>query len=118
MIIYTTIAYTTISTDEDNYRLSAQMTDNGGYEIPSLEILLDGEKIAFWDNEIFLYNTVYPILKGEKNDTKIINTIPKDDHKELLEVFEKAEKMGFFNNIKNNNSHFDKNAKEDIPYDF
>jgi len=111
------IIYTTISTDEDNYRLSALMTDNG-YEMPSLEILLDGEEIAFWDNEIFLYNTVYPILKGKKEDTEIIDTIPEDDHKELLELFEKAEKMGFFDYMKKNDSHFDENIGEDFSYDF
>jgi len=113
------ITYTTISTDEDNYKLSALMTDNG-YEMPSLEILIDGEEIAFWDNDNFLYKNLYPQLMGEcddKNAKEYINqNIPEDDYNDLLELFNKGIEMGFFENTKISNSYYDENAGEDIPY--
>jgi hypothetical protein len=94
------IIYTTIVTDEDDYRLSALLTDKG-YEMASLQFLLDGEETGFWDNDIFLYETVYPYLKGEKTseDEKLKNEIPPDDHGDVLELFEKGIELGFFKYI-------------------
>jgi hypothetical protein len=92
------IIYTTIVTDEDDYRLSALLTDKG-YEMASLQFLLDGEETGFWDNDHYLYNTVYPYLKGEMKNEELEVEIPPADCNAVLELFKKGEEMGFFENL-------------------
>lgn len=98
------VIYTTISTDDDNYRLSA-IIGKDGYEMASLEFRMDGEMTDYWDSDQYLYHQVYPFLMGKNVDIKIHmdldDIIPSEDRPVLLELFKKGDEMGFFKNIMN-----------------
>jgi hypothetical protein len=98
--------YTEIIDDGENYKVSALVSENRGYIMPSFVFFLDGKEIDYWDNDRYLYDVVLPYLKGEM----------KSDHRDfdfledkfsavrltVLQLFEKADELGFFNETKSN----------------
>lgn len=94
--------YTTITTDDECYSLSALIIDNE-YIMPSLQFKYLGDEIDYWDNEEYLYKEVYPYLLGLNDDDELEDTF-SNVKKQVLEIFEEAIRMGFFNKliIKNN----------------
>lgn len=89
--------YTTITTDDECYSLSALIIDNE-YVMPSLAFKIDGEEIDSWDSEEYLYKEVYPYLLGLNDDDDLEDTF-SNVKKRVLEIFEEAIRMGFFNKL-------------------
>jgi len=90
------IKYTVIATDDEHYKLSAIFED-GKYVMASLECFLNGELQWCWDNEDYLINKLFPMLTGKIGFEEIKNDIPVKDFPDLLELFNEAIKMKFFN---------------------
>jgi hypothetical protein len=69
------------------------------------------ESLEVWDNDIYLYNTLYKnILLPWVNEKTVsdgqefgslfqIKGVQIDDFKQLKELFDKAIELGFFNNV-------------------
>lgn len=92
--------YTSINTDNDNYKLSA-ILHNGVYDMTSLDCKdVNDETIFCWDNDEWLINELYPMLTGDKPfDSETEESLPIEDIAEVLELFNEAIKLGFFKNI-------------------
>jgi len=98
MVISTTIESEGII--DKMYKLIISSNENNEYCIITLE-LPDG--IAWYD-DAFLYYHVFRVLKGKNPKIKKnmnIDIIPLEHRTELLEMFKKAEQLGFFNKTTN-----------------
>lgn len=91
------IAYTTISTDDESYSLSAIIVDNE-YKMASLMFMLDGEDVDLWDNEEYLLNTLYPYLKTGVN-TDGLDDMFSEVREDVLALFDTGIALGFFKDI-------------------
>lgn len=91
------IKYTTITTDDECYSLSALIIDNE-YVMPSLSFEIEGTESDTWDNEEFLYGELYPYLIGLNEDDEM-DEVFSSSKVAVLEIFEEAIKMGFFNKL-------------------
>lgn len=89
--------YTTITTDDECYSLSALIIDNE-YIMPSLSFEIEGTESDMWDSEEYLYKEVYPYLLGLNDDDELEHTF-SNVKKQVLEIFEEAIRMGFFNKL-------------------
>jgi len=92
------IKYTTITTEDECYSLSALIINNE-YTMPSLTFKLDGQEVDSWDNEEYLYRELYPYLLGLNDDYDGLDNIFSNVKKQVLEIFEEAIRMGFFNKL-------------------
>ena len=90
--------YTTFETDDSTFRLFA-IIYNGQYCIPTLCTLID-DKIHDEVNSIKYLLEIYKYLKDDPNaDPAEIDDIESSyssHKKELLEMFNEANKLGFF----------------------
>lgn len=91
------IAHTTIATDDESYSLSAIIVDNQ-YKMVSLEIKDDGEEIALWDNEEYLFNTLYPYLHTGV-DTDGLEDMFSAVREDVLALFDTGIALGFFKSL-------------------
>jgi len=91
--------WTIISSDDESYQLSAIII-KGKYTMPSLIFNLDGEEVECWDNDYYLYKTVYPYLKGEEESDEL-DKVFCNVKETVLELFEEAIKTGFFHEQQN-----------------
>lgn len=60
---------------------------------------LEVDKDTTWDNVEYLIEEVWPYLKGERID-KELDALFCGNKEELLEMFNEAEKLGFFEGYK------------------
>lgn len=95
------VVYSEILNDNETLKLSALLDDSTGHYKGAFLTFLDnnGEEYECWDNPDYLYDNVYPFLKGEmKSDHKEFVTLTEDLHGyfDLLEMFQSADKLGFF----------------------
>jgi len=94
-------SYTAFETDDGAFRLSANK-DNFKFYMPSLFIIADGKIIDEFDSISYLKNIMFKYLK---DDLEFIDDETLDDlessfsnyKEELLEMFNEADKLGFFN---------------------
>ena len=101
LVVYTVIE--PIDENNDSYKLSALLCLDGSYTMPSLELLYNGE---LWDSVPYL-KRILNVLRNWNNRAlteedvaflkEINSNIPGEDFEELLLMFEKADKLGFFN---------------------
>ncbi len=87
--------WTTISTEDDSYQISAIFDKDGSYTMPSLAFKLDGVETELWDSEDYLLGIVYPYLKGKLISTEMdeyFSNVKED----VLEIFEEAIRMKMF----------------------
>jgi len=106
------VVYTVIEPIGSNvngrYKLSALLEEGGSYCMPSFEINdKDGiqESDEYWDNEDYL-KEMYKILVLHRKRTlnekelefieELKQVIPKDDFEDLILMFDKGYKLGFF----------------------
>ncbi len=91
--------YITLSTDKDEFRVSSLIVSKKDeklkFDMPSLEILIDGEVTESWNSEPYLIEEVYPYLKGEKENEEL-DEIFSTYKEEILEIFEEAFSLGIF----------------------
>ena len=87
--------YTVIATEGGEYNISALLEDDGSYTMASFNFGSADQANDVWDNTNFLYNTFYPYLLGKKDD-KQLSKMFSGYKEELRELFEEAEKLGFF----------------------
>jgi len=106
----------TVETEKITYVLSAFLNLNEGYkkETPSLGFYkdykgTDQECMDEWDSEHYIYNTLYKkvlipwvsnkeIISGEDFANFVqISGVSLNDFEDLIELFERAEELGFFN---------------------
>ena len=105
------VVYTSIEpfTDDTNslYKLSALMCVDKSYIAPHLEFTESKEES--WDAEYYLLNMLEMFRKWKtgnleekelKFKAEIEQVIPEEHFEDLLLMFEKADKLGFFNEIK------------------
>ena len=92
--------YTTVATNDDQFKLSANLNKDNKFYMPSL-IIVDGDNAElFCDNETYLMETVYPYLKGDALNDEF-DSYFSNNREDLLSVFEEAIKIGFFNEYYN-----------------
>lgn len=87
----------TISNDDDTFRLSA-LVEDGKYYWPYLVFMNDGIEVDMWDNEDYLFKELYPYLNGVVNRDF---SFSEEEIKDLLEMFNTAIDLGFFNHSEN-----------------
>lgn len=87
---------TKISSDDEKYELFAFLED-GKYSSPALQCV-NGKNSWIWDNPIYLYTTLFSILTTKKKINTIKKNIPLEDFEVVLELLNKGEELGFFNN--------------------
>lgn len=101
----------TIYADLGNYKLSALQNEDDSYSMPSFCIEdIDFKEEVYWDNEIFLYEELYQDLIAIERleiqlselKNKFQGKYPEIDVEhieELQEMFEEAERIGFFEDV-------------------
>lgn len=99
-----------IISDCDKYHLSCLVDsefNNQKFSAITLGFYVNGKVNEIWDNESFLIETLYPYLKGlqielSSSDIHEINCLIDEDVKEeLIEMFDTAINLGWFNNVNN-----------------
>lgn len=107
LVVYTVIE--PISSDiNSKYKLSALQLLEGGHCMPSFEINSnDGiqESTEYWDSEAYLKRILDTLINWKNrqlNDRDLLlieelkEFIPECDFEDILLIFEKANKLGFF----------------------
>ena len=107
LVVYTVIE--PINSDiNKKYKLSALQLLEGGHCMPSFEIHNnDGiqDEDVYWDAESYLKETLYTLRAWKNRKTteraeefikELIQDIPEDDFEDVLLMFEKGFKLGFF----------------------
>lgn len=87
------VAYTTLLTDDERYELTALRRMDGTYY--GVYFAKDAE--FCWNNEDYLRDVILPTLRKERNPWGLTDSIPIEDFEELREIFNLADKLGFFN---------------------
>lgn len=93
--------YTTIETDDGNYKLSALLKEDGSYTMTSLEVPKEVDNDLYWDNGDYLLYSVLPFLKKNKSSIKnkedrSYRLIPKSRRKEVKGILKQGIRLGFF----------------------
>lgn len=95
------VKYTVITDDSESYEFRALLNDDGNYEYPHLAFKVDGELTDLWDKDSYLIETLLPYLKGamEENHEAFneLEDLFSNTKEGVLELFEEAIKLGFFN---------------------
>jgi hypothetical protein len=93
----------------ETYELGCLIDKNGKYEIPWLSF--KDKKVDCWDGSEWIYNTLLPILRKfranelfsplEREEFReTLEVIPEEDLEIVLEMLEKGESLGFFDEFK------------------
>ena len=95
--------YITISTDGEEYKITALIDKKGDYICPSLESKEKNNEGFYWDNDKFLEQTLYPTLEKMQfhQNCILFDKIPSEDCQILLELFKEAIELGIFKIEKN-----------------
>lgn len=94
-------SYTTFETDDQSFKLSALLMPEG-YVMPSFYNIIDDEIVDEIDSLEYLRDVVIGYLKEElphdHEEWQYCEDTFSNFKEELLEIFNAAEKLGFFKN--------------------
>lgn len=92
-------SYTTFETDDSSFKLSA-IIYNGTHSMPSLYHMMNGsihDEVDSIDYLLEIYKYLKDDLKTDPNLIEDFESIYSSYKQELLEMFNEANKLGFFN---------------------
>lgn len=90
---------TLLQTEDEKYTMSAEMI-NDKYENVSLTVETSEGDEDIWDNDEWILSELYPTNLYDDYSEEIKSIIPLEDFGKILDLFFKAEKLGFFNYLR------------------